>query len=174
MPPLSDSLSVGAAVLVSVASSGAIILALSSWLGRVWAERIAERERAKFARDLEQYRSELSELVAHRQDFVIRRRAVYTSLATSLRVFLGSPQPATDEEKRTFLRAYDESCLWSTDEVAETVGVLLDALRANFVSPGSIPQPQLQDLYGGCILAMRRDSGFRETNLKYRVVRFDK
>ena len=33
------------AILFSVGSAGAILFALSSWLGKVWASRILERER---------------------------------------------------------------------------------------------------------------------------------
>lgn len=48
-----DSWSVAASVLVSLGGGGLIVLALSSWLGKVWASRILANEGAQYARDLE-------------------------------------------------------------------------------------------------------------------------
>ncbi|TKF87595.1 hypothetical protein FCV67_26055, partial [Vibrio sp. F13] len=39
--------------LASVGSAGVIIFGLSSWLGKVWAQRILDEERHKLAEDLE-------------------------------------------------------------------------------------------------------------------------
>jgi hypothetical protein len=47
------------AVVLSVGGGGAIVLALSSWLGKVWASRILEQDRAKYAREIEELRSSL-------------------------------------------------------------------------------------------------------------------
>src|SRR5258708_24768683 len=47
------------AVLVSVGGGGAIVVALSSWLGKGWANRILEADRAKYAREIEQLKGEL-------------------------------------------------------------------------------------------------------------------
>ncbi len=46
------------AVLFSIASGGAVVFALSSWLGKVWANRILEAEKNKYARDLETLKAE--------------------------------------------------------------------------------------------------------------------
>ena len=172
LPAPSDVFALLAALLASVGTAGGIILALSGWLGKVWANRIADRERATFAKDLEQYRHQLSELAAHQQDALVRRRDVYAALSTSMRVLLGSGQAATDEQKREFLRAYDQSCLWASEGVADAIGELLDGMKTNVAAPGTVSQARLQDLYASCILAMRRDSGFPATGLNYRVVRF--
>jgi hypothetical protein len=49
-------------VLFSIAGGGTIVLGLSGWLGKVWAERLMERERHEHARELELDRA------AHNQD----------------------------------------------------------------------------------------------------------
>ncbi len=50
--PVNEVLQVGATILVSVGGAGAIVLGLSNWLGKVWADRMMTRERAKFEREL--------------------------------------------------------------------------------------------------------------------------
>ncbi|HGY9588656.1 TPA: hypothetical protein ACOJP0_001439 [Vibrio harveyi] len=50
------------AVLVSIGGGAAVILALSSFLGKLWAERILSEEKAKYEKELERYRDELAQL----------------------------------------------------------------------------------------------------------------
>lgn len=50
---LRDVFATAAAVLFSLGGGAAIVLALSSWLGKVWANRILEREKAALAKDVE-------------------------------------------------------------------------------------------------------------------------
>lgn len=52
---------IAGAVLASLGGGSAIVLAFSSWLGKVWANRILENEKAEHSKDLEQYKRELSE-----------------------------------------------------------------------------------------------------------------
>lgn len=54
-----DVYEIAQAILLSVGAGGAIVLALSSWLGKVWANRILESERAKHSRDLERLKGDL-------------------------------------------------------------------------------------------------------------------
>jgi len=48
-----------AAVVVALGSGGAIVGGLSGWLGRVWAERMMGKERAKHDRELAKLRADL-------------------------------------------------------------------------------------------------------------------
>ncbi|EMX0314405.1 hypothetical protein AAFZ98_004560 [Vibrio parahaemolyticus] len=50
---------VSAGFLASVGSASAIIFGLSSWLGKVWAQRILEQEKNKMAIGLESTKREL-------------------------------------------------------------------------------------------------------------------
>ncbi|WP_277407834.1 hypothetical protein [Lacrimispora xylanisolvens] len=52
---------IAGAVLASLGGGAAIVFGLSSWLGKVWANRILENEKAEHIKDLEQYKRELSE-----------------------------------------------------------------------------------------------------------------
>lgn len=57
---LVDILYVGLAIVASLGGGSLLVLALSSWLGKVWAQRLMERDRATHQRDLEQLRADLT------------------------------------------------------------------------------------------------------------------
>ena len=46
-------LEIGTAILLSLGGAGAVLGALSSWLGKVWASRILEKDRAHYQEQLE-------------------------------------------------------------------------------------------------------------------------
>jgi hypothetical protein len=49
-----------ASVLLSLGGGGAIVLGLSGWLGKVWAERLMEKEKARYQKDLEDFKAQLN------------------------------------------------------------------------------------------------------------------
>ena len=102
---------IAGAILVSVGGGGAIVFALSSWLGKVWATRIADAERARFARELEGYKSELQQLLEDRRDALARKRDIYGRVVASMRVFLAGGRPASDADKQEFLLGFDQAAL---------------------------------------------------------------
>ena len=84
--------SLAGAILVALGGGGAIVVVLSSWLGKVWATRIADAERARFTKDLEGYKSELQQLAEERRDAITRKRDIYGKLVAEMRVFhAGAP-----------------------------------------------------------------------------------
>ena len=50
---------VSAAILGSVGGAAAIIFGLSTWLGKVWANRILEKDKLKYTTELEKIKTEL-------------------------------------------------------------------------------------------------------------------
>lgn len=50
------------AVLLALGGGGAIVLALSSWIGKLWAERLLTNERLKNEKQLDQFRAELQSI----------------------------------------------------------------------------------------------------------------
>ena len=51
---------VAGAMIFSLGGGAAIVFALSSWLGKVWANRILEKEKAEHSKEIEYYKSELN------------------------------------------------------------------------------------------------------------------
>jgi hypothetical protein len=154
---LSDFLSIAGAVLLALGGGTAIVYAFAKWLGGVWANRILENERASATRE---------------HELLIRRRNVYAKLAISLRVFLRPHEHNPQDNREKFLEAYDEAALWAPDEIMNAIGIFLDMNRQNTATPGSVKMEGLQAAYADCIVAMRKDCGFPQTEFKYRVVSF--
>jgi hypothetical protein len=164
--------STAGAVVLSLGGGGVLVFALSSWLGKVWATRIADAERARFSRDLESYKSDLQHLSEERRDALTRKRDVYGRVAASMRVFLAGGQHATDAEKREFLVAFDQATLWASEEVATTLGHFLEQSTRGTAQPGSVSNDEFKNAYRACLIAMRRDCGFPDTKFHYPVVTF--
>ena len=151
-----------AAFLVSIATAGGIIIAISKWLSELIAKRIEQS-----------YKAKLEKKVADELDLLIRKRSVYNSLVKSMRVFLSSNRPATVEEKNAFLSSYDECCLWAPDFVLESIGVFLDISIEHGKTGTPIDQEAYSRAYTNCIEEIRKDSGFKDTSLNYRFISFN-
>jgi hypothetical protein len=147
--------STAAAVVLSLGGGGVIVIALSSWLGKVWASRIAEAERARFSRDIEGYKNDLRQLSEERRDALTRKRDIYARLAVSMRVFLAAKKPSSDDEKREFLMAFDQAALWASEEVAQTLSIFVECSIRNTRQPGSVSNDELKNAYRACLNAMR-------------------
>lgn len=57
---LNTVIEVGAVVLAGLGGASALILAFSSWLSRIWADRLMAKETARHDRELEELRSRLA------------------------------------------------------------------------------------------------------------------
>lgn len=68
-------------VLFSIAGGGAIVFALSSWLGKVWANRILESDKTKYQTALEEakakYHREVEEQLHLLRDRIERRQFIH-------------------------------------------------------------------------------------------------
>ena len=56
---MANVLEIAGAIIVSIGSAGAILLALSSWLGKIWASKILAKDRAKYSAEMERLKNEL-------------------------------------------------------------------------------------------------------------------
>jgi hypothetical protein len=48
---------IAASIIVALGGGGAIVFGLSSWLGKVWADRLMQKEKAKHDQDLEDFKA---------------------------------------------------------------------------------------------------------------------
>lgn len=55
---LFDILSISGSILASIGGGAAIVFAFSNWLGKVWANRLMEKEKAKYSKELEKEKNE--------------------------------------------------------------------------------------------------------------------
>ena len=55
---LKEIAAIAGTILASLGGGAAIVFAFSSWLGKVWANRLMEKERAEYNKELERLKSE--------------------------------------------------------------------------------------------------------------------
>ena len=154
------------AILASVGGATVVVVALSGWLAKITANRIAQQDRLRVDAELEHLRMDLARDSATHLDALTRKREVYTRLAKALRVFVDSNTQSADA-KRAFLEAYDEACIWADEPVVISLEALLDAAQQQ-----PIDQGRIKPAYAACITSMRRDAGHPHTSISYRFVKF--
>ena len=111
------------ATLASVGSAGIIFFALSSWLGRVWASRILEKERSQYAKDLAEHTADLDKLKKEHEVIFTnlheKRATVIEELYSRLvetddafhsiiKPFQDDSEPSLKNKFSTFVKAYNE------------------------------------------------------------------
>ena len=75
---------IATAVLISLGGGGAIVFALSNWLGKVWAGRLMSAETAKHNQDLEQLRSGLQTQADQRSQTFRHKIELYKEVSAPL------------------------------------------------------------------------------------------
>jgi len=139
------------------------VTGLSAWVGKIVAERIALKERARVEREAREH-----------QDALSRRRDVYSRLATGMRVFHEAVVPPTAKEKQELMAAYDQSCVWASEPVIEKLGMFLDVMARFSRDRSPEAMRQTKEAYAACILEMRRDVGFPNSSFQFRFVSFER
>lgn len=71
-------------VLALIGGAGIIILGLSKWVGKIWQERLKERERLKTERSLEMHRQQLGSVRIKTDKYAAAQFEIYRELWTSL------------------------------------------------------------------------------------------
>ena len=212
---LAETFAIAGVISASLGGGGILVLALSSWLGKVWASRILEREKIELTRSIErtkadltrdverdkaalaafldEHRNELQQLATERLDALNRRRDVYARLATKMRILLRANMSSQqrDSEKWAFLAAYDEGYIWASETVAQAIRDLIEVMEAKAIAdenlklvPANAPSfssasakaheldAHARACYQRCLLEMRKDCGFPDSHVDYRVISF--
>lgn len=61
---IKEAFEIAGAVILSLGGGSAIVWGLSSWLGKVWANRILESEKVKYSKQIEEYKAELEKSIS--------------------------------------------------------------------------------------------------------------
>lgn len=153
---LSEIWSVAGAVLASLGGGAVLVFALSSWLGKVWANRLMAAETAKHAHELELWRTELGKtLVVHGAQFE-KEFSVYEEIwaklvdvrraVLSLRPMMDRVDPNEDEDERRrnrlerldehfreFLDVVDKNRPFYAEEVWSELRKLIDQVHGEAI-----------------------------------------
>lgn len=71
-------------MIIAIGGSGAIVVGLGAWLGKIWSNRIIETEKARHARELSKLQSELEFERLRKQKISDEKFKLYSSLWHSL------------------------------------------------------------------------------------------
>ena len=79
---MSEAFKTAAAIILSLGGGGAIVLGLSAWLGKVWANRLMAADSSKYERELALLKSDL--LTRHATQLALLKSDLLTRHATQL------------------------------------------------------------------------------------------
>lgn len=193
---LIDILKIVATAVASVGGGGAIVFGLSSFLGKVWANRLMEAERARYVQDLERLRAELhhaseanlasmkskidiykeKHLKGHADKLAIYRRVtdVVVELLGNLdkMPLLNAPQKNMIESWDRFncgrMKVYGYLAMLAPQRVMDAMDGLMDHLILITQRKESYEWPRVRELVYTLLNEVRRDIGIDTTPIEYR------
>jgi len=180
-------------IIGTLGGAGAIILGLSAWLGKVWANRLMEQDRAKHAADLEALRASLAqdnnrELEQMKHDLSIFKehhlrglndklltyRLVIDLIAEVLADFdlameTGKkiPPDRFDHMNRLRLKAYGYLAMMASQPLMDAQDQMMDYLLQVANGSKDYDWPHVRGLAHGLLNEMRKDLKFDETPITY-------
>jgi hypothetical protein len=187
---------IAATIIVSVGASGGIIAGLANWLGRIWANRLMEKDRGRYAEELEKLRANLQaeneqrmrqfqseidifnekHLKAHHDKLLTYRMAadIIASILTDLERFgegRGAPEEAgkiKDRFTTERIRLYAYLGMLAPQNVMDTQDSLIDYLLLIMNGRAQYQWEKVRELSLNFLNEVRKDIGIDETNIEYR------
>ena len=111
----------GGAILVSLGGAGAIMMGLSSWLGKVWATKILEEDKNKYKTALEQLKSQYQLDVEKNKSVFLRYSDSQFNLYNTVWVALCDLEKSADQLWAAATRAYVKDFAKSLSEAKHEV-----------------------------------------------------
>ncbi len=184
------------AVLASVGGGGAIVLGLSGWLGKVWAERLMERERQDYRKELERLRADLdrenatalervraewevlktkalgahAEKIAHYQMFIDILAPMAADVASAALGVTFSPEQVNakiETFEKARLRAYGYLAMFAPPAVMDAQDVVVDYLHASLEGSTPFQWPEFRHRAIAMLNAIREDLGLDTRPIEY-------
>ena len=193
---VTDILKIAASILISLGGAGAIIIGLSSWLGKIWASRIMAADRAKHDRELEKLRSDLmraneADLNRLKSELEVRRHvqiqehqdkiAIYWLVADIVsdiladldRLPTNAPYPADLEDRfnRQRMKAYGYLGMLASQDVIDAYDRLIDYLIDVIGSARPHEWSQVRELILDMLNHVRADIGINKLPIEYHGTR---
>lgn len=143
---LKDILELSGVILASLGGGAAIVFGFSSWLGKVWANRLMTKEKAEYAQELESLRSRLTQdtesykIKLKKSEFIFQKEYEAASEFVAL--------------KRSFLPTYSHPDMdWyeACDEIAHDFHKIENALGAYLSKHGAVLKPVVKELLSHAI-----------------------
>jgi hypothetical protein len=165
-----------ASVLVSLGGSGAILLGLSNWFGKLWAERLMEKERARYQLALEGFKAQLDRESDLKGQTLREKLALYKDvippIVDLITLTLDTPQrnskDAILEFERKRLATTALLGMFAPLPVFEAYNVVIDYLFDCLDGKGIYNFSKFRVLSFEMLSAIRQDIGISEERLIYK------
>ena len=191
-----EALKIAATIILSVGASGGIIAGLANWLGRVWANRLMEKDRSRHAEELENLRANLQaeneqrmrqlqseidifnekHLKAHHDKLTTYRMGtdIIAAILTDLERFSegrGDPEEAgkiKDRFTNERIRLYAYLGMLAPQSVMDAQDSLIDYLLMIMNGSAKYQWNKVRELSLNFLNEVRKDIGIDETNIENR------
>ena len=168
-----------ASVIVAVGGGGAIVAGLSNWLGKVWAERFMEKEKARYQLELENIKASLDRDSDRAAQALREKLSLYKEAATpiiELIMLVTLAQQNLGKVTLEFLREFEKKRLTTTAllglfaamPVYEAYNALIDYLFDCLERKRPFEFPEFRILSQKLLSEMRKDVGVFSDELVYR------
>lgn len=190
---LLDVISIASTIILSFGGSGVIIIACSSWLGKLWANRIMESEKAEHQKALEKLRNKLEEessrnLESLKADLEIFKEQhlkgfhekieIYRMVIDVIADFIGEMDIRNHEEKgiepdrvdsfnRKRLKAYGYLVMIAPQSVMDANDNLTDHLIKVFNGSEPYEWPKIRGFGLELLNQIRLDLNFQKNEVTY-------
>lgn len=134
---------------------------LPSYLSKKGENLATKEDIADITKKIEEVKIEF----ASQTHTLVKKRGTYEKIISGMRVFIEG-HSASEQEKNQMLEAYSIAWLWANDEVLKRLNHHLALQIKRTLDPNSVNQEKLKKSYTDCILEMRKDSGYSDTNLE--------
>ena len=113
--------------LASVGGAGVIVLALSSWLGKVWASRLIESVRKEYQKEIESHRSQLEIFRTTTLRYSGEQFSLYNKLWHSLCELKSAAESLWAEAAESNLRSFSTQLRITSDELEKSYVFIEDS-----------------------------------------------
>lgn len=168
------------AAIVSIGGGGIIVVALSSWLGKIWASRILENEKHRLATELEETKRDLDAIkettLRFQNDKILIYRTVIEIVARLLaaldshesgRLVAAEAGARYDEFNEQRIRAYGYLAMLAPQSVMDAQDDLIDHLLKITNGNAEYEWVNIREKALVMLNAVRADIGINDTPIAY-------
>ena len=169
------------ATIASIGVGGAVVFALSSWLGKIWASRILATETHNLESVLEKTKRELDVIkettLRFQNDKILTYRAIVDVVARILSSFdahqVGRLQPHEagnrfDEFNEQRIRVYGYLAMLAPQSVMDAQDQLMDHLLKISIGSEGYEWKKVRELAINLLNEVRKDIGIDKNPIEYR------
>lgn len=166
---------IASAILLSLGGGGVLVLALSSWIGKLWADKLMARETAAHSRALEELRADLNSAHDRSSHLFKEKLALYKQVAEPLIDLVAHVQSNNSSLASDAYAKFEKDRLKSTallamfapSQVFEQYNAILEYVFDAIDGKEQWSFPEFRQRSLSMLSLMRRDVGLYKDDVSY-------